>query len=67
MRFPIALQCAVVSEAIRMGARWRVVGLGLWDATRIGTLIPNHLFMIPGLFAAGVAVLTGMGIAKPVF
>jgi anaerobic C4-dicarboxylate transporter DcuA len=43
------------------------INFDLSGTTRIGRFIINHSFMIPGLVATGVAVFTGLLIAKVMF
>jgi anaerobic C4-dicarboxylate transporter DcuA len=58
MAFAIALQFAVVLAAINFD---------LSGTTKIGKHVLNHSFMIPGLVATSVAVVTGLAIARVIF
>jgi anaerobic C4-dicarboxylate transporter len=49
------------------GSLIAAINFDLSGTTRIGRYILNHSFMIPGLVATGVAVFTGLLIAKVVF
>jgi len=49
------------------GTQIAAINFDLSGTTKIGKYVINHSFMIPGLVATGVAVLTGMLIAKAVF
>ena len=49
------------------GSLIAAINFDLSGTTRIGKYILNHSFMIPGLVATGIAVLTGLAIAKLIF
>ncbi len=49
------------------GSQIAAINFDLSGTTRIGKYILNHSFMIPGLVSTGVAVLTGLAIAKVMF
>lgn len=49
------------------GSLIAAINFDLSGTTRIGRYVINHSFMIPGLVATGVAVITGLGLAQIVF
>ncbi|HEY0884723.1 MAG TPA: anaerobic C4-dicarboxylate transporter family protein, partial [Ramlibacter sp.] len=49
------------------GSLIAAINFDLSGTTRIGRYVLNHSFMIPGLVATGVAVVTGLGMARLVF
>jgi anaerobic C4-dicarboxylate transporter DcuA len=49
------------------GSLIAAINFDLSGTTKIGKYILNHSFMIPGLIATSVAVLTGLAIAKVMF
>lgn len=46
------------------GSLIAAINFDLSGTTRIGKYVLNHSFMIPGVVATGVAVITGLGIAR---
>jgi anaerobic C4-dicarboxylate transporter DcuA len=46
------------------GSLMAAINFDLSGTTRIGRYVLNHSFMIPGLVSTGVAVLTGLLIAR---
>ena len=49
------------------GSLIAAINFDLSGTTKIGTYILNHSFMLPGLIATSVAVLTGLAIASVIF
>jgi anaerobic C4-dicarboxylate transporter DcuA len=49
------------------GSLIAAINFDLSGTTRIGKYVMNHSFMIPGLVATGVAVVTGLALARAVF
>ncbi len=49
------------------GSLIAAINFDLSGTTRIGRYVINHSFMIPGLVATGVAVVTGLGLASLLF
>ena len=49
------------------GSLIAAINFDLSGTTRIGRYVINHSFMIPGLVATGVAVMTGLALARVVF
>jgi anaerobic C4-dicarboxylate transporter DcuA len=49
------------------GSLIAAINFDLSGTTRIGRYVINHSFMIPGLVATGVAVVTGLALARAVF
>jgi anaerobic C4-dicarboxylate transporter DcuA len=49
------------------GSLIAAINFDLSGTTRIGKYVLNHSFMIPGLIATSVSVLTGLAIAKVLF
>ncbi|HEY0858725.1 MAG TPA: anaerobic C4-dicarboxylate transporter [Albitalea sp.] len=49
------------------GSLIAAINFDLSGTTRIGRYVLNHSFMIPGLVATGVAVMTGLALARVVF
>jgi anaerobic C4-dicarboxylate transporter DcuA len=49
------------------GSLIAAINFDLSGTTRIGKYVLNHSFMIPGLVATGVAVVTGLALARAMF
>ena len=49
------------------GSLIAAINFDLSGTTKIGKYVLNHSFMIPGIVATGVAVFTGLAIAKVIF
>ena len=49
------------------GSLIAAINFDLSGTTRIGKYVINHSFMVPGLVATSVAVVTGLALARVVF